>query len=264
VTGQAYLIPFRHKGRPLAQLVIGYKGYSTLAARNGWTITGSVVREGDMFEYQLGSEPSVRHRPKDRNQEASITHAYAVARHEGMPPIVEVLDIDEVMATKNRSPGAKRSDSPWNDRAIGFPAMAAKTAKRRLARSMPMGWVNAAAVMEDQWDLERPAYVQRDEDDGAPVVHLATEYVAEPLRPGPVEGVLSADVVEDWVLHTPGRDPAVYPTPAAWAAAMEKKMTAGAKSPRLAEFWQLNAEGLAKLPAEMAERLTQKYREISA
>lgn len=43
VTGQAYLIPF--KGR--AQLVVGYKGYNTLAARSGITITGAVVREGD-------------------------------------------------------------------------------------------------------------------------------------------------------------------------------------------------------------------------
>src|ERR1044071_3570677 len=51
VTGQAYLIPF--KGR--AQLVVGYKGYNTLAARSGITITGAVVREGDTFDYELGS-----------------------------------------------------------------------------------------------------------------------------------------------------------------------------------------------------------------
>jgi phage RecT family recombinase len=60
VTGQAYLIPF--KGR--AQLVVGYKGYNTLAARSGITITGAVVREGDEFDYQLGSAAFVRHKPK--------------------------------------------------------------------------------------------------------------------------------------------------------------------------------------------------------
>ena len=59
VTGQAYLIPF--KGR--AQLVVGYKGYNTLAARSGITITGAVVREGDEFVYQLGSAAYVRHKP---------------------------------------------------------------------------------------------------------------------------------------------------------------------------------------------------------
>ena len=37
VTGQAFLIPF--KGR--AQLVIGYKGFNTLAARSGLTVTGA-------------------------------------------------------------------------------------------------------------------------------------------------------------------------------------------------------------------------------
>src|SRR6266849_9063658 len=59
VTGQAYLIPF--KGR--AQLVIGYKGYTTLAARSGITITGAVVREGDEFDYELGSAAFIRHKP---------------------------------------------------------------------------------------------------------------------------------------------------------------------------------------------------------
>jgi recombination protein RecT len=54
VTGQAYLIPFAGK----AQLVIGYKGFNTLAARSGITITGAVVREGDEFDYELGSAAS--------------------------------------------------------------------------------------------------------------------------------------------------------------------------------------------------------------
>ena len=57
VTGQAYLIPF--KGR--AQLVIGYKGYNTMAARSGITITGKVVREGDDFDYDL-AEGWVKHK----------------------------------------------------------------------------------------------------------------------------------------------------------------------------------------------------------
>src|SRR5215472_6358831 len=44
VTGQAFLIPFEVRGTPTAQLVIGYKGYNTMAARSGITITGEVVR----------------------------------------------------------------------------------------------------------------------------------------------------------------------------------------------------------------------------
>lgn len=143
VTGQAYLIPF--KGR--AQLVIGYKGYTTLAARSGITITGNVVREGDEFDYQLGSAAYVRHKPK--GAKGKITHAWACAQSMDRPAIVEVLDIDELLAVKARSPGAKRSDSPWNDPVIGFPAMCQKTAKRRLARSMPLNIMQQAARLDE-------------------------------------------------------------------------------------------------------------------
>jgi len=157
VTGQAYLIPFKGK----AQLVIGYKGYTTLAARSGITITGNVVREGDEFDYQLGSAAYVRHKPK--GSKGKITHAWACAQSLDRPAVVEVLDMDELMAVKGRSPGAKRSDSPWNDPAIGFPAMCQKTAKRRLARSMPLNIMQQAARMDEAVDEQgAPAWISPD------------------------------------------------------------------------------------------------------
>lgn len=157
VTGQAYLIPF--KGR--AQLVVGYKGYNTLAARSGITITGAVVREGDEFDYQLGSAAFVRHKPK--GSKGRITHAWACAQTIDRPAVVEVLDIDELMAVKAKSPGAARSDSPWNDPAIGFPAMCQKTAKRRLARSMPLNVMQQASRMDEAVDEQgAPAWISPD------------------------------------------------------------------------------------------------------
>src|SRR5258706_14645344 len=47
VTGQAFFVPFANK----AQLIIGYKGMNTLAARSGFTVQGEVVRDGDAFDY---------------------------------------------------------------------------------------------------------------------------------------------------------------------------------------------------------------------
>src|SRR5215469_15048469 len=143
VTGQANIIPF--KGR--AQLIIGYKGYNTLAARNDTTITGAVVREGDDFDFDEG-EGWVRHK-KQLNNKGRIIAAWAKASHLRRPAVVVVLGIDEILAVKAKSPGAKRSDSPWNDPQIGFPAMAEKTAKRRLARSMPLGYIQYASRMEE-------------------------------------------------------------------------------------------------------------------
>src|SRR6185437_5144847 len=157
VTGQAYLIPFKGK----AQLVIGYKGFNTLAARSGITITGNIVRQGDEFDYQLGSAAYVRHKPK--SSKGAITHAWACAQSMDRPAVVEVLDYDELLAVKNRSPGAKRSDSPWNDPVIGFPAMCQKTAKRRLARSMPLNIMQQAARLDEAVDEQgAPAWISPD------------------------------------------------------------------------------------------------------
>ncbi len=148
VTGQAYLIPFAGK----AQLVIGYKGFNTLAARSGFTITGAVVRDGDEFDFELGSSSFVHHKPALVGKDRRITGAWACATSNTLPAVVSVLGIDELLAVKGKSPGAKRSDSPWNDPAIGFPAMCEKTAKRRLARSMPLNVMQLAARMDEAVD----------------------------------------------------------------------------------------------------------------
>lgn len=170
VTGQFFLLPFKLKGNMTAQSCIGYKGYNTLAARKGsdMTITGKVVREGDGFEYKLGTKAFVDHTPK-LNNKGRIVAAWAVAECLTRPPIITVLSIDEIMAVKAKSPGAKDGDSfsPWNDELIGFPAMAAKTAKRRLASSTPL--ITAApqfmlaARMEEAFDEQgKPAWITPD------------------------------------------------------------------------------------------------------
>jgi recombinational DNA repair protein RecT len=141
------LCPFKGK----AQLVIGYKGMNTLAARSGFTVQGEVVREGDAFDYELGDKGFVRHKPKLGNQ-GKIIAAWATASSMERPSIISVLGIDDIMAIKAKSPGASRSDSPWNDPKIGFPAMASKSAKRRLARAMPLNAdprFHLAAAMEE-------------------------------------------------------------------------------------------------------------------
>lgn len=149
VTGQAFLIPFGNK----AQLVIGYKGYNTIGARSGITIRGGVVREGDIFDYDLGTG-LVTHKPdlKSSDPNRRITAAWAQAARTNAPPILSVLSMAELLAIKTKSPGAKKSDSPWNDPPIGFPAMCEKSAKRRLARSMPLNVFQWAARMEEAFE----------------------------------------------------------------------------------------------------------------
>lgn len=150
-TGQGYILPFAG----VAQPCIGYKGYNTIGARSALTITGDVRREGDEFDYAKGTKAFLHHKPSDKAG-GRIIGAWAVATARDRPPIIEVLRLDELEAIRKKAPGSKKADSPWNDEAIGLPAMYAKSAKRRLARSTPMNWASPefqyAAVMEEAFE----------------------------------------------------------------------------------------------------------------
>lgn len=190
VTGQAFFIPF--KG--IAQLVIGYKGMNTLAARSGFTVQGEVVREGDTFDYELGDKGFVRHKPKLGNQ-GPIIAAWATASSHNRPSIISVLGIDDIMAIKQKSPGGSRADSPWMDKLIGFPAMASKSAKRRLSRAMPLNAdprFQLAAAMEEAveergkpaWiDPQRGLQIEGEVANGAPQINHDQRGAAELLSP---------------------------------------------------------------------------------
>lgn len=176
VTGQAFPIPFKKK----IQLVIGYKGYNTLGARAGLTITGEVVREGDDFDYMLGTGAFVKHKPRLGN-DGRIIGAWATAAANGRPPIVSVLGIDDLLAIKKKAPGGSKPDSPWNDPPIGFPAMCSKSAKRRLARSTPLNVMQLAARMEEAFEEQgQGAFLTADKN---LVIEGETEEVARNETP---------------------------------------------------------------------------------
>jgi recombination protein RecT len=155
VTGQAFLIPFKAR----VQLVIGYKGYVTLGARSGLTITGEVVRQGDRFDFDEG-EGWIKHKKQLGKPDRRIIATWAKAAALDRPPVVKVLDIADILAVKAKSPAGSKPDSPWMDAAIGFPAMAEKTAKRRLARSLPLNVMQTAARLDEAVEEQgRHAYI---------------------------------------------------------------------------------------------------------
>ncbi len=162
VTGQGFLLPFKIKGRGVVQPCIGYKGYNTLGARANMTITGEVVREGDGFDpdTDLGL---ARHKPILDNK-GRIVAAWARAASLTRPAILTVLGRGDIDAVMNRSPAVRfEADTPWRDPVIGFPAMAGKTAKRRLARSLPLTVFQYAARMEEVFEEQgRPSWISPD------------------------------------------------------------------------------------------------------
>ena len=154
-SGQGYLLPFndRNAGVKKAQAVIGVRGYNTIGARSGLTITGGVVREGEPFEFELGTDAFVRHKPQASCFENRITEAWACATSHGRPAAVAWMPIAEILQIRDNSPGYKfGSDSPWKNPRF-FPAMVEKTPRRRLARSLPMSAYQHAAAMESLADI---------------------------------------------------------------------------------------------------------------
>lgn len=150
--GHAYLIPrMNRKRKPPAMectLLVGYQGMLDLARRSGQVlgVFAHVVREGDLFDYELGLEPFVKHKPSDHPDRESrpITHAYAVARLRDGDPTFEVLPLSKVIARRDRSQSA--NDGPW---VTDFEAMARKTAIRALYTFLPKSTEISTAFVAD-------------------------------------------------------------------------------------------------------------------
>ncbi|MDJ0950930.1 MAG: recombinase RecT [Alphaproteobacteria bacterium] len=240
VTGQGWPLPFGDRVQP----VIGYKGYNTLAARSGYTIHGEVVREGDVFKARLGSKPEIIHEPVLGNQ-GRILGAYAVATSLTRPPIVaKPLGIEEILEVKARSPGARKSDSPWNDNEVGFPAMAQKTAMRRLQRSMPLTLATVADAMETLHEIKG-----------------TTTYIH------PESGVqVEADIIAGsptieaprWELIRSDGKVFGYPTPEQWEAAAAmvlEGMSTSAQARSFADRMQATFETLRQVDPNRVDRV---------
>ena len=100
VGGQGYLVPY--KGR--ATFVPGWQGMVDLAQRSGrsscWT---GAVFEGDEFDYELGAEPFVKHKPAGEDNPQKMTHVYAIGRVKDAPaPIIDVWPMLKVIKHRDR------------------------------------------------------------------------------------------------------------------------------------------------------------------
>jgi len=145
VSGQGFFLPFAQK----VQFCIGYKGFPTIAARSAWTMRSAVVREADVFEYDMGTQNYIRHKPSLDKPGTRIIAAYAIASPPSGQQVIVVLPYSEIVQTMERSPAVKAGvQTPWKDPVIGFPAMAAKTALRRVAKFVPVVGVQRAASFD--------------------------------------------------------------------------------------------------------------------
>lgn len=144
--GEAYLIPYKDT----CQFIIGYKGLLTLARRSGAIVevTAQVVRAGDEFEYEFGSNRTLRHKPAiGQRGEVTMVYAYAHLKDGGFA--FEVMNVSDVEAIRQR--GRSGSSGPWS---TDWEAMAKKTVLRRLCKLLPMSTELAHAVQIDETEPE--------------------------------------------------------------------------------------------------------------
>lgn len=149
--GHAYLIPFRNRKRGYTEctLIIGYKGLVDLARRSGQisTISAYVVRDGDDFDYRLGLNPDIQHKPK-ADIKSDITHAYAVCRLKDGGLQFDVMTRAEIDAIRGRSRSSERG--PWE---TDYAEMAKKTVLRRLFKLLPASIeIQRAVALDEQQD----------------------------------------------------------------------------------------------------------------
>lgn len=143
--GHFYLAP--HAGE--AVFILGYKGMIELAYRSGKVkrVQAAVVRDGDHFDFRLGTRAQLDHVPTGPPGEREWVAVYAVAELTNGGKPFEVLYPEDVEARRMRSALGKRNQGPWKDDAE---AMWRKSAVRQLQRWLPQTPEMVRAVETDE------------------------------------------------------------------------------------------------------------------
>lgn len=137
--GQAYLIPYwNSKNKSLdCQFQLGYRGMIQLAHRSGelQNVEAHIVYENDEFEYELGLNPKLRHRPAMINR-GEIAWVYAVYRLTSGGFGFEVMSVEDVNKHRDKfSKAAGKGFSPW---ATAWEEMAKKTVIKKALKYAPL------------------------------------------------------------------------------------------------------------------------------
>ena len=147
--GQAYLIPYRNKGNLECQFQIGYKGLLDLVYRNDniMTVQAQCVYENDEFDYELGLEPKLLHKPALKNRgDLILVYALWKAKNGGYGfEVMSKEDIDSHAKKYSQSFGS--SYSPWK---TNYEEMAKKTVIKKCLKYAPLKTDLVAKLSNDE------------------------------------------------------------------------------------------------------------------
>ena len=170
--GQAYLIPYHNykTGKDEAQFQLGYKGLIQLAIRTGEfkSINAEVVREADVFEYSLGFDVNVTHKPALRNRGAVIG-VYATYELKSGGRGVCFMSVEDI--NEHRKKYSKAKNSPWD---TAWEGMAKKTVLKQVLKYAPLSsefvrqTANEDVTLNFKEDIDDEPLIIADEDTRAP------------------------------------------------------------------------------------------------
>lgn len=178
--GQAYLIPYRNHGRLECQFQLGYKGLIDLAYRSGeiTSISAHEVCENDDFEYELGLDEKLRHKPALKDRGAVILY-YAVFRTKAGGSGFAVMSVEDIKNHSQKySKAAGSSYSPW---ATNFDAIAKKTVIKQALKYAPIKTEFVRAVSTDETIKTNIAENMADEPDETVITVDSEEITTEDI-----------------------------------------------------------------------------------
>lgn len=207
-TGQGYLIPFGKE----CQFIPGYQGFIEIAYRSEKVnyVDAQLVYENDTFEYNLGSNPFIKHRPSlTATDRGKVLFGYAVVRLVGSDiPKIELMSHEEIMKIKARS---KAKDSgPWKtDEA----EMMRKTVLRRAFKYIPKTPEIQSAMEADNQQFDFKVEELKDDKSNLGAEGLKSRMEAKKVESTEVPTVEetethAADVLADKTYTCPGE---MYP-----------------------------------------------------
>lgn len=144
--GESYAIPYGQE----AKFILGYKGMAKLvreADDNIETIEAHVVRKGDVFEWELGLTPKLRHVPQS-DVGSEVIGAWALVRFKSGGFQRDYMSKAELDRIQKRSRAG--SSGPW---VTDAEEMQKKTVFRRLAKWLSLSPRAAEALEREFNDL---------------------------------------------------------------------------------------------------------------
>ena len=126
------------------------------------TICAEVVYENDLFDYELGSNPHITHKPLITGDRGKPICVYAIAITSNDGQYIEIMNMDEIEKCRAVARGSTSPHSPW----VQWPdQMRKKTVIHRIAKRLPKNdAINSVVRIDDETSFKEPVNVTPNPD----------------------------------------------------------------------------------------------------